>query len=59
MCAIAARLGVSVLILSADLDGVVALDHREVLLPIIGSIWPSDDRVSLDTAHEPIGGVSE
>ena len=55
---VATRLRVGILILSAYFDGVVALDHREMLLPIVGSIWTSNDRVALHPTHKTIGGVS-
>ena len=35
---------IGVLILPTDLDGVIALDGGEVLLPIIGGVRPGDDR---------------
>jgi len=38
---------------------VVALDHGEVLLPVVGSVGPGDDRVSLDPANRWITGCPE
>src|SRR5262249_10629613 len=51
-CTIAARLCVCILVLTTNFDRVVPLDHREVLLPVIGSIGSRNNWVSLDAAHD-------
>src|SRR5712691_790348 len=53
------RFGVGVLKLAPYLDGMVALDHREVLLPIVGSVWTSDNGVTLDAADHRVIRISE
>src|SRR4029077_4388717 len=53
------RFGKSVLILSANFDRVIPLNHRKVLLPIIRSVGAGDYGISLDAADKGVCGVSE
>src|SRR5882724_1753061 len=53
------RFGVGVLKLAPYLDGMVALNHREVLLPIVGSVGTSDNGVTLDAADHGVIRISE
>ena len=47
---IAPRLGIRILKLATDLDGVVALNSREVFLPIVRGVRTSDDGIALNSA---------
>src|SRR5438105_7987119 len=52
--AVTSALGISVLELSADLDGVIALNGGEVFLPVVAGVRPGDDWIALDASYQRI-----
>src|SRR5713226_9227838 len=53
------RLGIRILVLSADLDRMVPFNSREMLLPVVTGIRPSDNGVPLDSADKRVSADSK
>ena len=56
---VAAALRIAILVLTPDLDCVVALNHCKVLLPVVARIGSGNDWIALHTPDKRISGCSE